>query len=178
MEADRIIGRYCVTGAIAALNYVEVASTEDIDILVAFDEGQATASLGLVTLGPILKYLRKRGYTEFRAEGLVIEGWPVQFLPVADALDAEMLDSSIEVRIDSANGAVRTRLISPHHLVAKALSVGRPKDHSRALQFLAEAELDVGALCLVLERHGLQQKLSALCNLAGLPNPCMLLSQP
>jgi hypothetical protein len=37
MEADGIIGRYAVAGAVAAYNYIEPALTNDLDILVSFD---------------------------------------------------------------------------------------------------------------------------------------------
>jgi len=37
MEAERLIGRYAIAGAVAAYNYIEAAVTEDVDILVSFD---------------------------------------------------------------------------------------------------------------------------------------------
>ena len=37
MEADGIIGRYAIAGAVAAYNYIEPAVTSDLDILVAFE---------------------------------------------------------------------------------------------------------------------------------------------
>jgi hypothetical protein len=51
MEADGIIGRYAIAGAVAAYNYVEPTVTEDVDILIAFDAGQHRPQSGLVTLG-------------------------------------------------------------------------------------------------------------------------------
>src|SRR5262245_7144879 len=98
MEADGLIGRYCIFGAAAALHYVEMAVTEDLDILVSF-EGMETKS-GLVTLMPIVEYLSKQGYSEFHKEGIWIEGWPVQFVPVATPLDREALESSTEVLVE------------------------------------------------------------------------------
>ena len=91
MEADRIIGRYAIAGAVAAYNYIEPTVTEDVDILIAFDSGPRQPQSGLVTLGPILSYLKDKGYSEFRKEGILIEGWAVQFIPVASDLDAEAL---------------------------------------------------------------------------------------
>ena len=38
MEADGIIGRYAIAGAVAAYNYIEPTVTEDLDILVSFDQ--------------------------------------------------------------------------------------------------------------------------------------------
>src|SRR6059036_3955712 len=37
MEADGVIGRHAIAGAVAAYNYVESSATEDLDILVSFD---------------------------------------------------------------------------------------------------------------------------------------------
>src|SRR5271166_115178 len=91
MEVDGVVGRYAIGGAVGAYNYIEPAVTDDLDILVSFESGPTPSQTGLVTLEPILTYLRQKGYSDFRKEGLVIEGWAVQFLPVADELDAEAL---------------------------------------------------------------------------------------
>jgi hypothetical protein len=40
------------------------------------------------------------GYTERSDVGYMIEGWPVQFLPVASALDEEALEKANELDID------------------------------------------------------------------------------
>ena len=98
MVKDKIIKSYAIGGAIAAYNYIEPALTEDLDILVSF-EHTASAS-GLVTLTPIVTYLASKGYTEFRKEGIVVSGWPVQFLPVANPLDAEALNEAIMIDIE------------------------------------------------------------------------------
>ena len=62
---------------LAAYNYIEPTVTEDVDILIAFDSGQHRPRSGLVNLGPILSYLREKGYSDFRNEGILIEGWAV-----------------------------------------------------------------------------------------------------
>src|ERR1700757_926646 len=92
MEAEGVIGRYAISGAIAAYNYIEPTVTEDLDILISFDTRPGHPRAGLITLSPILSYLKTKGYAEDRKEGLLIEGWPVQFLPVANDLDSEALE--------------------------------------------------------------------------------------
>ena len=114
------------------------------------------------------------GYAEFLKEGLLIEGWPVQFLPVANDLDKEALQSAKEVTIDFEDGDVRTRLLRAEHVVANALKTGRSKDRLRILQFLEGKAVEVDALCPVLERHGLTPALAEFCRSAGLANPCMV----
>src|ERR1043166_6077795 len=84
MEADGIIGRYAIAGAVAAYNYIEPAVTNDLDILLSFEEPAAQQKTGLVSLEPIFTYLKTKGYEQHSKEGIVIEGWPVQFLPVAN----------------------------------------------------------------------------------------------
>ena len=104
MVADGIIQKYAVVGAVAALNYIEPTVTQDLDVLVSFDDLQS-GPRGLVTLEPLISYLRNRGYTEFENEGIVIEGWPVQFLPVANDLDAEGLKQAVEVEVELGSGS-------------------------------------------------------------------------
>ena len=73
MVADGVIENYAVAGAIGAMFYVEPFSTEELDVFVLTPENQVALEI------PGLDYLRVR-----RKEGIVIEGWPVQFMPVAN----------------------------------------------------------------------------------------------
>src|ERR1700687_1777850 len=174
MEADGIIGRYAIAGAVAAYNYIEPAVTDDLDILISFGETPRQAKTGLVTLAPIFSYLRARGYDEHPKEGLVIEGWPVQFLPVANDLDAEALAAAHEVQIEinETVGSVRTRILRAEHIAATSLRVGRPRDLIRISQFLEENAVDIAALCAVLDRHALTQAWQSFCRRTGIPDPC------
>src|SRR5262249_8765982 len=130
MEADGVIGRYAIAGAVAAYNYIEPAVTDDLDILVSFDTPASSQRPGLISLQPIYSYLRSKGYDQHQKEGIVIEGWPVQFLPVATPVDAEALAQAedVEVEVNRGEGAVKTRILRPEHIIANALRVGRPQD--------------------------------------------------
>lgn len=171
METDGIVGRYAIGGAVAAFLYVEVAFTEDLDILVSF-ENQKGAS-GLITLGPILKYLAEKGFSEFRKEGVVVHGWPVQFLPVASDLDEEGLREAVltDLPVD-AETKIQCRVLRAEHLMATALAVGRPKDYVRLTQFIEAGTFDPQYLCGVVERHGLGEKWRAFCEKHDIPDPC------
>jgi len=126
MVADGIVEQYAIAGAGAALNYIEPSVTEALDILISF-EIQPTSSF--VTIGPIVRYMTSKSYTEWRKEGLMIEGWPVHFHPVADSLDREALDSAITVEDNFGDDVpVSTRVLSPQHVVAAAVRTARPKD--------------------------------------------------
>jgi hypothetical protein len=179
MEADGIIGRYAIAGAVAAYNYVEPTVTEDVDILIAFDSGRRPQT-GLITLGPILSHLKDEGYSDFRKEGVLIEGWPVQFILVANDLDAEALATAEEVdlEVQPNEGWVKTRVLRPEHIVATALRVGRPRDRLRIIQFLEEEAVDIDALCNVIGRHGLGDAWLTFCGRAGIVDPCKIKSTP
>ena len=171
----RVISRYAITGAVAAYNYIEASLTEDLDILVSFDDGANDPSTGLVSLGPVVNYLDGLGYRDWHKEGLVIGGWPVQFLPVAGDLDAEALDQALDVQLEVSPGRfVPTRIVRPEHLVAIALKVARLKDLTRVESFFAENAFDLSELCAILERHGLTVHLRRFCDQTGISNPCAL----
>lgn len=172
MVADGVIGRYAIAGAVAAFYYIEVSSTDDLDILVSFEDHDVRSRSGLVLLTPIVTYLAQRGYTDFLKEGLVIEGWPVQFLPVASDLDLEALQAAAEVEIAMGprDDPVLTHVLKPEHLVANALQLKRPKDRLRILQFLGEGKVDLIALRQVLDRHLLLDRWSLFCREAGIEN--------
>ena len=166
---DGIIRRYAVTGAVAAMNYTEPMLTSDLDILISIAELKQPQS-GLVTLAPIFEHLRKAGYAEFKDEGVLIEGWPVQFLPVADDLDAEALTQAIDIELtDPADSAsVKVTVLRAEHLVAIALRVGRLKDGARIIDFLEQETVDLQALAGVLDRHNLRDKWVKFCAQAGI----------
>lgn len=174
IETDGVIDRYAIAGAVAAYNYVAPTVTEDLDILVSFESPAATSRSGLITLAPVLAWLKRNGYEEFRNEGVVIAGWAVQFLPAANDLDAEALANAEQVDIRIGGDAVTTRVLRPEHLVAAALRVGPTKDFVRIAQFIEENAVDIAALCAVLDRHKLRPLWSTFCVRTGIADPCNL----
>ena len=54
MEADGIIGRYAIAGAVAAYNYIEPALTNDLDILLSFDTPATAGKTNLPQTGLLL----------------------------------------------------------------------------------------------------------------------------
>jgi hypothetical protein len=175
MVEDRIVQRYAIGGAVAALNYVEPRFTSDLDIFITFDNPSPS---GLVTLGPIPGYLAKLGYTEWKDEGLLIEGWPVQFLPASDRLDSEALEKAVEIEDDFGSGEkVRTRVFSAEHVVAIAVRTGRPKDFLRVDDFIGQAAVNLRELRDVLERHDLLDKWAVFCRKTGRSDPLALIDK-
>jgi hypothetical protein len=150
MKADGVIGKYAIGGAVGATFYLEPSATLDIDIFVSLENPQGSL---LLTLTPIYDYLTSRGY-KAEKEYLVIEGWPVQFLPPSDSLDQEALQQAVETEVEG----VPTWVITAEHLVAMALRTARAKDFSRILQFVESGVLDANKLDPILKRHGLLEK--------------------
>ena len=150
MQAEGIIGKYAIGGAVGATFYLEPLATVDIDIFVSLNSPQKGPP---VTQAPIYDYLTSRGY-KAEKEYLVIDEWPVQFLPPADALDEEGLQQAAETELEG----VRTWVISAEHLVAIALRTARAKDFARILQFVEAGVLESNKLDSILKRHGLMEK--------------------
>ncbi len=162
---DGVIDTYAIAGAVAAYYYIEPTLTDDLDVLIALDK---TSTSGLLTLVPILSALRSMGYTEFRDEGIVIGDWPVQFLPVTNALDDEALRTAKATEVPIQGRVFKTRVLLPEYLVAKALEVGRPKDYARIIQFVEDKAVDMERLRDILQRSGLGQKWERFCHRTGI----------
>jgi hypothetical protein len=170
--ADRgAIQQYAITGAVAALNYIQPTLTEDLDILVSiahFDKRQS----GLILLAPIENELADMGYTERSELGYMIEDWPVQFLPVASKLDEEALEMAVNIDVDATSTPpLKARCLTAEHVVAIAVKLGRLKDLARVQTFLEEDAVDLAALRNVLERHNLMAAWLSFCTKAGIANP-------
>jgi hypothetical protein len=148
MQADGVIGQYAIGGAVGATFYLEPAATVDLDVFVTLP-----VSGTLLSLAPIYTYLKARGGVE-QDEYIILGGWPVQFLPLADGLDEEAVENSVAVIVEG----VGTRIMTAEHLAAIALRTGRAKDHNRVLQFMEQNAVDRKKLRGILERHGLAAK--------------------
>jgi hypothetical protein len=150
MQADGVIERYAIGGAVGATFYLEPVATLDVDIFIEF---HAEPGSRLVSLEPILKYLRDHGCV-MEGEHIVIAGWPVQFLPAGSPLLQEALEKAIERNLDGTPA----RVFTAEHIAAIALRTGRAKDKARVLQFIEAEALDVGQVREILARHGLSGK--------------------
>jgi hypothetical protein len=146
LEQEGLIGRYAIGGAVAATRYTEPVQTYDLDVFVVLPVSPS----GLVSITPIYAYLTQRGYTP-EGEFVLVEGWPVQFLPIYNELTQEALAQAIEVDF----GSTPTRVFSAEHLAAIMLETGRPKDHARLLQFFEFDALNRAILEDIVARHDL-----------------------
>lgn len=169
LAAEGAIKQYAIAGAVAALNYIQPTLTEDLDVLISVEDMEERRS-GLVLLAPIEAALAKLGYTERSDVGIWVEGWPVQFLPVASALDEEALSRAEEVEFQSGEGPILARILRAEHVVATALKLGRLKDLARVEAFLEQGAVDLTRLKEVLQRHELMPAWKAFLLKAGRPD--------
>ena len=147
MQADGVIERYAIGGAVGATFYLEPVATLDVDVFVEF---HAQPGSRIVSPEPILKYLRDRG-CPMEGEHIVIADWPVQFLAAGSGLLQEALAATVEKDVDGTPA----RVFTPEHIAAVALETGRAKDKARVLQFVEAGGLDLERLQEILARHGL-----------------------
>ena len=166
-----VIKRYAIAGAVAALNYIEPALTEELDVLISFADFEKRES-GLILLKPIEKALAEIGFSKRTNVGYLIEEWPVQFIPVASALDEEALDQANEIDIGlTGDPPLTARCLRAEHIVATAVKLGRLKDWARIEAFLNQKAVDLTALRDVLERHALMDAWKNFCLKSGIKDP-------
>jgi len=151
MQEAGVIGRFAIGGAVGAAFYLEPVRTLDVDVFVAIHPEPGKL---IVTPKPVYDYLTAQGYKS-QGEYLIIEGWPVQFLPPTGPLVEEAIEQAIEVRDQTEDGLMRTFVFTAEHLVAVALQTGRAKDKARILQFRENYKLDQARLLDILQKHRL-----------------------
>jgi hypothetical protein len=150
MEADGIVDRYAIGGAVGATFYIEPAATQDVDVFVAF-KGQKIE--GLIDPRPAFNYLTAHG-GRMEGEHIVVAGWPVQLLPSTGRLVDEALAEAVTMDVASTSA----RVFTAEHLAAIALDTGRAKDHLRLLQFIESGAINMERFEQICQKHGLLDK--------------------
>jgi len=156
--AEGLIKKYAIGGALGALFYLEPTQTEDIDIFIHVDPLPGSS---LISVGPLFERLRELGYTEWRNENIVVEEWPIQFLPVTKSLEVQALEKAIRFPAPDFQPYV----FSPEYLMAICLNLFRPKDKVRLEQFHRQHAFDPEKLKPILSEHGLTGKWQKLLEL-------------
>lgn len=147
MQADGVIERYAIGGAVGATFYLEPVATLDVDVFITF---RPESGGMLASPQPLFDYLKSRGGT-MEGEYIVVAAWPVQFLPAANPLVAEALAQAVEKDVSGTFA----RVFTAEHLAAIALQTGCPKDKARLLQFIEAGGLDGARFQDIILRHGL-----------------------
>ena len=147
LKEKKIFSDYSIGGGIAALYYIEPLLTYDLDIFFIPIED----SIDVLT--PIYRYLKEKG-CKTKKEHVLIEGVPVQFIPVYNDLVKEAVQCSAEVKY----GRINTRVLGLEYLIAVMLQTYRPKDRERLVKVFEEAKVDLKLLKKILKKFGLYDK--------------------
>ena len=151
LRDEGIISRYAIGGAVGAVFYIEPTQTQDIDVFLL----ESTPGSLIVSTEPITERLKQLGYSRWSEDKLVVEGWPVQFLPAAKLIEREAITQATEKLIAEGVAA----LIPPaEYLMAIAIDLGRPKDVVRLYQFHTEQAYDPEKLRVLLMKHSITEK--------------------
>lgn len=149
LEAEGVIGKYAIGGAVGVLFYAEPATTYDLDIFCYLPHQSGL----LIDLGPLYSNLARKGYMA-EGEHVAIEGIPVQFLVPPTELVKEALDNAVEKEF----AGVPTRVFQYEYLLAIMVATDRSKDRVRVAQALESAEPDRVKLEDILKRYSLLDK--------------------
>lgn len=150
LKQEEIIADYAIGGAVAAYFYIEPTVTDDMDVFILIKDEDGP----IITLSPLYKRLKELGYDEFEKEGIIIDKWPVQFLPASSSLEKEAFKHSKSETIEGEN----VRIFTPEYLMAICVDIGRAKDKIRLIQFIEEQCYDEKVFNSILERHSLTAK--------------------
>ena len=142
-----IIKAYAIGGGIAATYYIEPVLTYDLDIFFI------PAKEGLDVLTPIYDYAGERGFST-QAGSILIEGFPVQFIPAYNDLVREAVENAATLKYRD----VEAKVVTAEYLAAISLQTGRAKDRERVIRLLDEAVIDRTVLGRILESFGLADK--------------------
>lgn len=158
---EGILSGYAVGGATAAGFHGEPLATRDVDVFVFLDPPEGSL---LVTLDPVFRRLDELGFNEFEEEGLLIHGFPVQFLSAAPGLEAEAVEQAMIVEWEDH----RLRLMRPEHLAVIALTVGRPKDRARLVYLVELPDFNIESFRQILTRYQLLERWQQWATALGL----------
>jgi len=148
LEGKGLIKKYAIGGGIATIFYVEPILTYDLDIFFI-----PTTDVGLDLLSSIYNYLRRKGCS-IDKEHIIIEGIPVQFIPVYNELIKEAVENAAGYRYKKTD----TRILKAEYLIAIMLQTFRAKDKEKIIKFVDEAKIEENFLKDILKRYGLTKK--------------------
>lgn len=154
LKKKKLIEDYAIAGGIAAMFYIEPILTYDLDIFVILTREKKKSKV--IDLTPVYDYMKKRKY-KWKGEHIVIEGVPVQFIPV-DELEEKAVRNAKMITYKG----VRTRIVTPEYLVAILLRAGRKKDIIKVEKLLIQAKVRIAVVKKIVRAHGLQDRLAAV----------------
>ncbi|MBU1853715.1 MAG: nucleotidyltransferase [Candidatus Omnitrophica bacterium] len=150
LKENGLIEDYAIGGGIAAIFYTEPVFTYDLDVFLIVKQKPTEK---IISFASIYSYLEDKGYS-WKGEHIVVEEMPVQFIPAAEGLEKE----SVESAKDTTYEGVKIKVLRAEHLIALSLKAGRRKDFEKIGRLIDQAKIDKKVLEKILKRHGLYEK--------------------
>ena len=145
--AAGIILDYALFGAMAQMRYTESIATLDADVLITIPTEDT-----LAVLRPIYAFCKKQGYAP-EGEAIRVGTWPVQFIPVFDAMTK---DAVAQADIADFEGTP-FRVVKPDYLAVIALHTGRAKDFARILALIDSGSTTISEVKALAEKYQLHE---------------------
>ncbi len=147
LRAAGVIVDYALFGAVAQMRYTQPVATLDADVLIAVPSPER-----LDVLATVYQFCAKKGY-HAEGEAVQVGEWPVQFIPVFDALTREALEWAETTDFEG----IPLRVVRADHLAVIALSAGRAKDFTRILALLESESVTPDGIASLAGRHRLTE---------------------
>ena len=149
MRDAGVVEEYAIAGAMAVVFWSEPIPTFDLDVLVFLPESTSP----IVSLDPIYRWTAAQGFPA-RAEHVLIEQVPVQFLPAHNILADEAIERAATLEYEG----VPVRVVRPEYLIALYLEPGARtrKRRERAAALRESPTVDVALLEGLLARFQLE----------------------
>ncbi len=145
-----LIKNYAIGGGIAAIFYTEPVFTYDLDVFIIVE---SKPDEKIISLSPIYEYLTGKKYS-WKGEHVMVEGFPVQFIPVESGIEREAIEGSREI----IYSGIKTNIITAEYLIAIALKAGRRKDFEKVTRLFEQSDIEKVILKKILKEHGLLEK--------------------
>ena len=154
LKRKKLIEDYVIGRGIATIFYVEPFLTYDLDVFIIPSPKGEEKNLILPT--PVFDYLKDKSYY-WKGEHIVVEGLPVQFIPV-DKLEEEAVRNAKKIEYEG----VKTKVMTPEYLISVLLRAGRKKDIEKIKKLLEQTKIDMKKLEDILHKYGLSEKFKLL----------------
>jgi hypothetical protein len=152
MQKEGVFKKYSIAGGIAAIFYIEPITTFDLDIFVILNDDKSD----IISLSPIYQWIEKKGY-QVQNEQIVMEGIPVQFIPVYNLLIHEAVENAVEKKYKGTT----TYVLRAEYLFAIMLQTHRPKDVDRMIKFLDQVKMSDELIKKILIKYQLNDQFNS-----------------
>jgi len=148
MQADGVIERYAIGGAVGATFYLDPVATLDVDVF--HHLSASSRPVCWRSPHPVFDYL-KRVAAEWKANTSSSRMAGAVPPPPRSAWSRKRWRKPSR----RTSAGMSARVFTAEHLAAIALQTGRAKDKARLLQFIESGTLDAARFQAILSRHGL-----------------------